>query len=51
MLPLKSSSVCIPCFKYVASKVCLTKVPFVAIFWSDMNIKMGVVIHMYLKYL
>ena len=33
----------------VAPKVSLTKVPFVAIFWPDMNSKMGVVIYMYLN--
>ena len=50
MLLSKSSCACILCFKYVTSKVCLTKVPFVAIFWPDMNTKMGVFIYMYLKY-
>ena len=50
MLLSKSSCVYVPCFKSVASKVYLTKVPFVAIFWPDMNTKMGVVIYMYLKH-
>ena len=34
----------------VAPKVSLTKVPFGAIIWPDMNSKMGVVICMYLKH-
>ena len=50
MLRSKSSCACIPCFKAVAPKVCLTKVPFVAIFWPDINSKKGVVIYMYLKH-
>ena len=45
MLLSKSSCVCMPCFKSVAPKVCLTKVLFVAIFWPDINTKMGVVIY------
>ena len=28
----------------------MAKVPFVAIFWPNMNTKMGVVIYMYLKH-
>ena len=50
MLLSKLSCVCIPCFKSVVPKVCLTKVLFVAIFWSNMNTKIGVVIYMYLKH-
>ena len=50
MLLSKSSCVCKPCFKSVAPKVCLAKIQFVAIFWPNMNINMGVVIYMYLKH-
>ena len=50
MLLSKSSCICIPFFNSVTLKVCLTKVPFVSIFWLDMNAKMGVVIYMYLKH-
>ena len=38
------------CFKSVAPKVCLAKVPFLAFFGPDMNSGMGVVIYMYLKH-
>ena len=37
MLIPKSSRVCTPSFKSVAPKVYLTYVPFVAIFWPNMN--------------
>ena len=32
------------CMKFVATEVCLTKVPSMAFFWLDMKAKMGVVI-------
>ena len=41
MLLSKSSCVCIPCFKFVAPKVCLAKVPFLAFFGPNMNTKNG----------
>ena len=50
MLLLKSICVCIPCFKSIAPRVCMVKVPFLALFWPNMNTEMGVVIYMYLKY-
>ena len=51
MLIPKSSCVCIPSFKSVAPKVCLTEVPFVAFFfWPDRNTKIGVVICMCSKH-
>ena len=46
----KSSCGCMPTFKSVPPKVCLTKVPFVAIFWPDRNTKIDVVIYMYSKH-
>ena len=42
----KSSCVCIPCFKFVAPRVCMVKVPFLLSFWPGMNTEMGVVIYM-----
>ena len=45
-----ASCVCIPTFRSVTQKVCLTKVPFVAIFWPNRNTKGGVVIYIYSKY-
>ena len=39
MLLPKSSSVCIPCFKPVAPRVCLVKPPFLAFFGPDMYLK------------
>ena len=50
MLLPKSSSVCIPCFKSVAPKVCVAKVPLLEFFGSDMKTEMGVVIYMCLKH-
>ena len=50
MLLPKSICVCIPCFKSVAPRVCMTKVLFLAFFGPDMNTEMGVVIYMYLKH-
>ena len=50
MLLTKSICVCIPCFKSVAPRVCMAKVPFLTFFRPDMNIEMGVVIYMYLKH-
>ena len=50
MLLRKSICICIPCFKSVASRVCMAIVPFLALFFPDMNIEMGVVICMYLKH-
>ena len=51
MLFPKSICVCLPCFKSVAPRVCMAKIPF---FWggggSDMNTEKGVVIYMYLKH-
>ena len=41
-------SICV-CFKYVAPRVCMAKVSFLAFFGPDMNTEMGVVIYMYLK--
>ena len=46
MLLPKLICVCIPCFKSVAPRVCLAKVPFLAFFGPDMNTEMGVVIYM-----
>ena len=45
-----ASCVCIPTFRSLTQKVCLTKIPFVAIFWPDRDTKVGVVIYMYSKY-
>ena len=50
MLLPKTSCVCIPCIKSVAPRACLTKVPFLALFWPDTNKEMAVVIYMYLKH-
>ena len=50
MLFPKLSCACIPCFKSVAPRVCLAKVPFLAFFEADMNTEMGVVMQMYLKH-
>ena len=51
----KSIYVRIPCIKSVAPKVCMAKVPFLALFFfffgPDMSTEMGVVICMYLKHL
>ena len=49
MLLSKSSCACIPHIKSVAPRVCLAKVPFLAIFGPDMKTEMGVVIYMYSK--
>ena len=35
----KSSCVCIPCFKSVAPRICLVKVPFLALFFFVPDIK------------
>ena len=45
-----ASCVCVPTFRSLTQKVCLTKIPFVAIFWPDRDTKVGVVIYMYSKY-
>ena len=50
MLLSKSSCVCIPCFKSVAPKVHLAKVPFLALFGPDMKTEMGMIIYIYLKH-
>ena len=46
----KSSCVCIPCFKSVAPRICLVKVPFLAFLGPDMETEMSVVIYMHLKH-
>ena len=51
MLLPKSSRVCIPCFKSVATRIYLVKVPFLAFLGPDMETEMGVVIYMHLKHL
>ena len=50
MLLGKSVCVCIPCFKCVSPRVCMAKIPVLALFGPDMNIEMGVIIYMYLKH-
>ena len=50
MLLPKSICVCIPCFKSVTPRVCMTKVPFLAFLGPDMNIEVGVVMYMHLKH-
>ena len=37
-------------FKSVAPRVCMAKVPFLALFGPDMNIEIGVAIYMYFKH-
>ena len=36
--------------RVVAPRVCPAKVPFLALFWPDMNAERGVAIYMYLKH-
>ena len=43
MLLPKSSCVYIPCFKSVAPRVYLVKVPFFAFFWANIKTEVGVV--------
>ena len=51
MLLPKSICICIPCFKSVALRVCMIKVPFFALlFGPDMDTGIGVVICMYSKH-
>ena len=41
----KSSCVCISCFESVSPRICMAKVPFLALFGGpDMDTEMGVVI-------
>ena len=51
MLLPKSSRVCIPCFKSVATRIYRVKVSFLAFLGPDMETEMGVVIYMHLKHL
>ena len=45
MLLPKLSCVCIPCFKSVALRVCLVKIPFSAFFfWPNIKAEIGVII-------
>ena len=51
MLLPKSICICIPCFKSVAPRVCMIKVPFFSLlFGPDMDTGIGVVICMYSKH-
>ena len=50
MLLTKFSCVCIQCIKFVAPRVCLVKVPFLASFGPDTKTEVGVVIYRYLKH-
>ena len=50
MLLPKSSCVCIPCFKFVAPRICLVKYHFWLFWGPDIETEMGAVMHMPLKH-
>ena len=50
MLLPKSICLCIQCFKSIAPRVCMTKVPFFFFFGPYMSTEMGVVIYIYIYF-